>query len=128
MKYLFVMVGGFFGTISRFAVSEWFHTAGGFPFPTLFVNLAGCFALGWLLTYISRKTNIRPEYALIIGTGFIGSFTTFSTFTVETLTLFSQGFLLQAMIYVAVSIIIGLLMTYIGYKLASPMKRRGDSI
>ena len=128
MRYLLVMAGGFFGTISRFAVSGWFHTEGGFPFPTLFVNLAGCFALGWLLTYISRKTNIRPEYALIIGTGFIGSFTTFSTFTVETLTLSGRGFLLESAIYVAASVIFGLLMTYFGYRLASPMKRRGDSI
>lgn len=127
MKYLFVMIGGFFGTISRFAFSEWFQTEGGFPFSTLFVNLAGCFALGWLLTYISRKTNIRSEYALIIGTGFIGAFTTFSTFTVETVTLFGRGFLLPAVIYVAASVIFGLLMTYSGYKLALPIYRRGDS-
>ena len=127
MKYLFVMIGGFFGTISRFAVSESLHTGGGFPLATFFVNLIGCFALGWLLTYISRKTNIRSEYTLIIGTGFIGSFTTFSTFTVETVDLFGRGFLLPAVIYVSASVIFGLLMTYSGYKLASPMKRRGDS-
>lgn len=124
MKYLLVMIGGFFGTMSRFAVSERLHTEGDFPFATFFVNLIGCFALGWLLTYISRKTNIKSEYALIIGTGFIGSFTTFSTFTVETVTLFGQGFLLPAVTYVAASVILGLLMTYCGYKLAF----RGEDI
>ena len=91
MNVLFVMIGGFFGAISRFALGEWIHTSNGFPLGTLFINLIGCFFLGWFLTFVSQKKKIRPELTLLIGTGFVGSFTTFSTFSVETLTLLQQG-------------------------------------
>ena len=91
MNLLFVMIGGFFGAISRFALGEWIHTSNGFPLGTLFINLIGCFFLGWFLTFVSQKKKIRPEFTLLIGTGFVGSFTTFSTFSVETLNLIAAG-------------------------------------
>ena len=91
MNLLFVMIGGFFGAISRFALGEWIHTSNGFPLGTLFINLIGCFFLGWFLTFVSQKKKIRPELTLLIGTGFVGSFTTFSTFSVETLNLIAAG-------------------------------------
>ena len=111
MNLLFVMIGGFFGAISRFALGEWIHTSNGFPLGTLFINLIGCFFLGWFLTFVSQKKKIRPELTLLIGTGFVGSFTTFSTFSVETLNLLQQGLIFQGLLYVLTTIILGLGLT-----------------
>ena len=118
MNLLFVMIGGFFGAISRFALGEWIHTSNGFPLGTLFINLIGCFFLGWFLTFVSQKKKIRPELTLLIGTGFVGSFTTFSTFSVETLTLLQQGLIFQGLLYVLTTTILGLGLTYLGRKVA----------
>ena len=64
------------------------------------------------------KEKIRPEFTLLIGTGFVGSFTTFSTFSVETLTLLQQGLMFQGILYVLTTTILGLGLTYLGRKLA----------
>ena len=85
---------------------------------TLFINLIGCFFLGWFLTFVSQKKKIRPELTLLIGTGFVGSFTTFSTFSVETLNLLQQGLMFQGLLYVLTTTILGLGLTYLGRKLA----------
>ena len=112
------MIGGFFGAISRYALGEWIHTNNGFPLGTLLINLIGCFLLGWFLTFVNQRTKVNPNLILLIGTGFIGSFTTFSTFSVETITLFEQGLLFLGLLYCLSSIIFGLLLSYLGYKLA----------
>lgn len=126
MNVLFVMIGGFFGAISRFALGEWIHTSNGFPVGTLFINLIGCFFLGWFLTFVSQKKKMSPQLTLMIGTGFIGSFTTFSTFSVETLNLLQQGLMVQGLLYVLTTTILGLGLTYVGSKLASLKERTSD--
>lgn len=126
MRLLLVMLGGFFGAISRYTLGEWLHTDGGFPIGTLMINLLGCFFLGWFLTYMSSNSKkINPEITLFIGTGFTGSFTTFSTFSVEVFRLFQDGFIFQAGLYVFTSIFVGLAMTYIGWKLAKSRRQEG---
>lgn len=127
VNLLLVMIGGFFGAISRFALSEWIHTNNGFPLGTFIINLIGCFVLGWFLTYVSQKKKIRPEFTLIIGTGFVGSFTTFSTFSVETVNLFQQGFVFLGLAYVLATTVLGLLLAYLGRKLALSKKKVGDA-
>lgn len=122
MKILIVMIGGFLGSIARFSLGEWVHTGNNFPYGTLLINLFGCFLLGWLLTYTAIKKNkISPEVTLLFGTGLIGSLTTFSTFSVETIQLFNQGLTIFAFLYVLSSTCLGLLFAYIGYKLATLM-------
>ena len=116
MNLLLVMIGGFFGAISRFALGEWIQTSNGFPLGTLFINLIGCFFLGWFLTFIRQKKKFRPEFTLLIGTGFVGSFTTFSTLSVETVELFEDGRFLIGVLYIFVSIAGGLLMSRLGFK------------
>lgn len=82
---------------------------------TLFVNLVGCFLLGWFTKAFMEK-NILPTYISTgIGTGLIGSFTTFSTFSVEMVQLIQDGFLVYAFIYLFVSFFGGLLFAYFGY-------------
>lgn len=123
MNLFLVMIGGFFGAICRFSLGELIHTNNGFPLTTILINLSGCFILGWFLTYVSLNKKIRPEFTLIIGTGFIGSFTTFSTFSVETLNLFHEGLVFMAVIYVLTSTVLGILLAYAGHNLAISKKR-----
>ncbi|MCM3668714.1 fluoride efflux transporter CrcB [Mesobacillus maritimus] len=117
MNILFIMLGGFFGAISRFQLGEWLHTDQGFPLGTLAVNLLGCLILGWFTAFAQRK-GLRAESSLLIGTGFLGSFTTFSTFSVETMNLVVTGEMLLAITYVLVSIGAGLLLAFAGFKFA----------
>jgi fluoride exporter len=126
LKLISVMLGGFFGAISRYAIGEWIHTDNGFPLGTLLINLIGCFFLGWFLTFFTIKKNIKPEFTLFIGTGFIGSFTTFSTFSLETNLLFQNDHDLYGVLYILISIIFGLLMAYCGLKLAV-IKEKGET-
>lgn len=117
MNLLLVMVGGFFGAISRYILSEWIPIQNDFPSGTLAVNLIGCLFMGWFLTFIGQYKQINPYFAMIIGTGFIGSFTTFSAFSVETILLFQSGFVFLALLYVFLTIFLGLISTFMGYKI-----------
>ncbi len=121
------MLGGFFGTITRYSIGEWIQTDNGFPLGTLLINLLGCFVLGWFLTYFTIRNNIRPEITLLIGTGFIGSFTTFSTFSVETILLFQNGLAFYGTLYVLMSIILGLIFAYLGLKFALINGEKGET-
>lgn len=127
IKLLSVMIGGFLGTLLRYALGEWLPLQEVFPLTTLLINLSGCLLLGWFFTYISQHKGIDPIILLAIGTGFIGSFTTFSTFSIETVELLKSGLLLSALFYVLTTILCGLLFTYIGYRIARTNKAR-DSI
>ncbi|GGJ99956.1 putative fluoride ion transporter CrcB [Lentibacillus kapialis] len=113
-----MIIGGFFGSICRFALGEWIHINNGFPLGTFLINLIGCFFLGWFLTFVNQKGIIKPEFALLVGTGFVGSFTTFSTFSVETLNLFREGLIFMAFLYVLASTVLGIVLAFSGYKLA----------
>ena len=128
MNLLLVMIGGFFGAICRFSLGELIHTNNGFPLTTILINLSGCFILGWFLTYVSLNKKIRPEFTLIIGTGFIGSFTTFSTFSMETLHLFQQNLVFMGIFYVLSTAVLGLLLTFLGHKLALTRESEGRII
>jgi CrcB protein len=122
------MLGGFFGALTRYGIGEWLQTENGFPLGTLFINLIGCFFLAWFLTFITIRKNIKPELTLLIGTGFVGSFTTFSTFSLETILLFQHGQGVYAVLYILTSIIFGLMMAYFGLKFALINGGKGESI
>jgi CrcB protein len=128
MKILLVMVGGFLGAICRYGVGELVVAEQGFPFGTLLVNLIGCFLLGWLLTFMAQRNKKRPYITLFFGTGFTGSFTTFSTFSVETIQLFEKGQVFLAVMYVLFSLLIGLLLVFLGSKLALVAKKEGETV
>jgi fluoride exporter len=127
LKLISVMLGGFLGALTRYGIGEWIQTNKGFPLGTLLINLLGCFFLGWFLTFITNRKNIKPELTLLIGTGFIGSFTTFSTFSVETILLFQNGETAYGVLYILISIILGVLMAYFGLKFAVVNEGKGES-
>lgn len=85
---LLVAAGGFCGAVSRYAVSAWFaaRVRSLFPYGTFAINIAGSFALGWL----AGAHAAQPAY-LLIGTGFMGAFTTFSTLKTESVQLAQRG-------------------------------------
>jgi fluoride exporter len=115
LNILLVMLGGFIGAVLRFLTGEWVHSNQEFPIGTLTVNLLGCFVLGALFSYYKEK---YPRTYLFLGTGLVGSFTTFSTFSVETLNLIKNDQYVLTFTYILISVVGGLGVTLLGYKLA----------
>jgi CrcB protein len=128
MSVLFVMMGGFLGSVCRYILGEWGQATHAFPLGTLLINMAGCLFIGWFLTFITKRKNVNHTITLFVGTGFTGSFTTFSTFSVETIQLFQKGFLFLALLYVLLSIFLGLGLAYAGYKLAEYQNQARNTV
>ncbi|MEH7385583.1 fluoride efflux transporter CrcB [Bacillus sp. JJ1521] len=122
MNVLIVMIGGFLGANCRYLLGEFVPAQNGFPIGTLTVNLVGCLCLGWLLSFIANQKNVNPKISLLFGTGFIGSFTTFSTFSVEVVQLLEEGKFGEVFLYIFLSLFIGIFLSFIGYRLANLRK------
>jgi fluoride exporter len=114
------------GTESRYALERVIHTAPGtFPWATFWVNVSGCFALGMLLTLIVERwppSRFVRAFAVI---GFLGAYTTFSTYTVEAVTLAKDHHADIAAAYVVASLVVGLVAVYGGMVLARLPVLRG---
>lgn len=119
MNLLAVGLGGFIGAILRYLVGKWIPATNGFPINTLMINLLGCLFLAWFFTITTKRWMINSQLKLAIGTGFTGAFTTFSTFSVETLNLIENQQFLMALIYVFLSILGGIGLAIIGTKLTT---------
>lgn len=102
MDFIAVGIAGFFGAITRFALGKVlrFSIFGSFPFSTLFINLTGCLLLSFFLTLTLDRLVINPKLRLAFGTGFLGAYTTFSTFTVDSVNLIKNDQLVLAFIYI----------------------------
>ena len=118
MTWLYVGCGGVAGTLARFLVSRWLGNRVGaaWPLGTLVVNLSGAFLLGLLLALPAGRlpAGITPA----LGTGFIGAYTTFSTFTYETITMIGAGEGNRALAYSLGSAAAGLLLAWLGWLVA----------
>ena len=110
-----IAAGGILGVAARYGVAAAFSTpTDGFPWATFWINVSGSFVLGlFLVTAIERvgaAKYLRPFFA----TGFLGSFTTFSTFSVETDLLIKGGHMTTAVAYVTATLVVGLLSAWLG--------------
>lgn len=101
-----VAVGGALGAWLRFAVGR-LIPSGAFPWATLLVNAAGCFAMGLLVGWLARHGADNEGWRLLLGVGLLGGFTTFSAFSLEVVSLIQRGALAQASAYVLVSVLAG---------------------
>ncbi|WP_448549825.1 fluoride efflux transporter CrcB [Thalassotalea fusca] len=119
--YLLVALGGAFGASFRFYISQlmlnWLGK--GFPFATLAVNISGSLIMGMLYGLIEQGVIEVGIYRTLIGIGFLGAFTTFSTFSLDTLLLFQQGEFFKAVMNVTLNVGLCLLAAGIGIYLAT---------
>ena len=108
LQILAIAGGGAVGAVARFLVSTGVYRLLGrdFPWGTLAVNVIGSFSMGLLFVLLLERSLIGPEARAAILVGFLGSFTTFSTFSLETLTLVEQGETLRALLNVAASVLL----------------------
>lgn len=121
MDKLFIFIGGFIGASTRYAIGNVMSDTI-FPISTFLMNVIGCFLLAFILTYCTTK--MREEYILLLGTGFAGSFTTFSTFSLETVQLLDAGRIIVSISYIVCSIGCGLVASFIGYYLSKKLVNR----
>lgn len=123
---LWVGFGGLIGAVLRYLCGYALRdlTPAGFPWPTLLINLTGCFFLGLLLNLPQERYPISPALKSALTTGLLGAFTTFSTFSVETVNLLRNGLLLKAGLYILLSLILGIFMAWMGIKSGKALAKK----
>ena len=116
IKFIHLVVGGATGTVARYCLSgAAYRVFGvGFPYGTFYVNLIGCFILGFLASFTERKLFLDANARLLLMVGFCGAFTTFSTFILETANLIKDGEATRAFLNVILSVVIGFLVLRLG--------------
>ncbi|MCU0397256.1 MAG: fluoride efflux transporter CrcB [Cyclobacteriaceae bacterium] len=117
MRLLFIIgAGGFIGTVARYlfqqGISKLLPVL--FPFGTLLVNLTGCFLIGVIYALSERWNILTPEWRLFLTTGICGGFTTFSTFSYETYNLIREEQYVYVSLYIGISVLVGLALTFLG--------------
>lgn len=118
MEYLLISLGGVLGANTRYLVTGWIteRVGLGFPWGTFLINISGSFALGLFLAYMARyPASHYPR--LFFAVGFLGAYTTFSTFSVEALQLLQSRRILSAVAYALGSPVLGLLGAWVGFAL-----------
>jgi fluoride exporter len=113
----YIALGSAIGGMSRYLVGGAFQrlTAGTFPVGTLLVNVTGSFLLGVILRYGVDTPSLTPELRAFLTVGFCGGYTTFSTFSFETAALMEDGEWTRAASYVALSVGVSVLATFLGF-------------
>lgn len=116
---LFIALGGAFGAVMRYGASLGVYAVlgRGFPWGTLFVNVTGSLLMGLLSILMLERYNIGPEWRAAVLVGVLGSFTTFSTFSIETLNLLEQGDMLRAAGNILFSVTVCLVAVWFGVAL-----------
>ncbi len=113
---------GFFGAMARYGIARLFGRFSAlFPFGTFFINITGCFILGWFLTWAQPRMNIPDPIRLGIAVGFVGAYTTFSTYMFESDRMLSEGQAVRGMLYILGSVMIGIIAVRLGVILGQRM-------
>ncbi|GAB4170505.1 MAG: fluoride efflux transporter CrcB [Calditrichia bacterium] len=123
MNIIAIALGGAFGALCRYYISGIFYRwlPGDFPIGTLMVNVIGSFLLAFLMTLFSDKLIISPSVKSLLSIGFLGAFTTFSTFSYETLRLFQRGEFWLVASNIILNVALTLIFAWLGFVLAKQL-------
>ncbi|MCT2530982.1 fluoride efflux transporter CrcB [SAR92 clade bacterium H921] len=116
MNWIAIAIGGALGAMARYGVSTLVFDASAqrFPYATLSVNVLGSFAMGFLFVIIAEKAMLPPVMRSMLMVGFLGAFTTFSTFSLDALGLWQNGHLLMALVYALGTVVLCLAAVCLG--------------
>lgn len=117
---IFVGLGGFLGAITRYGTAVWIGQRWGrsFPLGTLVINVSGSLLIGLLMPLLTERFIVNPQWRLLLVVGFLGAYTTFSTFEYETGALLKDGEWLYASLNVILSVFVGFIALKLGEVLA----------
>ncbi|MHA7208748.1 fluoride efflux transporter FluC [Arthrobacter sp. MDT1-65] len=123
---LLVFVGGMAGTLARFGLAGALPVPAGLPLGIFLINITGAFALGLLLEALAQRgpdEGRRRAVRLLLGTGFLGGFTTYSALAVDSALLLGAGRAVEGLAYLAVSVLVGLVATGAGIAVGARRRR-----
>lgn len=120
MNVLVIGIGGFMGAVARYGISVWIGQRWGrsFPLGTFVINVSGSFLIGLLMTLMAERFTEDPQWRLLLVVGFLGAYTTFSTFEYETGALLKDGEWLFAMLNIILSVVVGFIALKLGEMIA----------
>ena len=119
-KYFLIAFGGALGSVARYWVGSTIANRMGvkFPYGTFVINLTACAIIGFALTFLGRRADLNPAWRFLVPVGFIGAYSTFSTYEWETLSTLRSGAFFLAALYAIGSLIVGLAAVWGGSLLA----------
>ena len=119
-KYLYMAIGGAVGSIARYWVGSEVSSRMGtkFPYGTFLINVTACVIIGFSLTYLGKRVELNPAWRFLIPIGFVGAYSTFSTYEWETLSTLRSGAFFLAALYAVGSLLAGLVAVWGGSLLA----------
>ena len=120
MNILIIGIGGFVGAVSRYGLALWIGQRWGraFPLGTFVINVSGSFLIGLLMTLLAERFTVNPQWRLLLVVGFLGAYTTFSTFEYETGSLLKDGEWTFAMLNIILSVVAGFVALKLGEVIA----------
>lgn len=113
---LVIAAGGALGALLRFWSANWVYSllGRGFPYGTLVVNVVGSLAMGFCYAWLVERSTLGPEWRALLMVGFLGAFTTFSTFSIETMGLIEGGAMFKALLNVVLSVVLCVMAAWLG--------------
>lgn len=123
-KYIFIAIGGSLGAIARYGVGAAVASRLGtrFPYGTLIINITACIIIGFAMTFLGKRADLNPAWRFLIPVGFLGAYSTFSSYEWETFSTLRTGAFTLATLYAFISLIVGLVAVWCGVMIAEVIK------